>query len=578
MRANSNNLILASALILVVIVRFQGLGSGLPFQFVRGEPIGFTAARVRGLDIKSMRGRYPNFLPISIKIAEGVLSYLKLDKPILAAYGLSPREEKTSFFLSQIICRFYSALFGIMGIIAVFLFSKRYLSYTVGLIAAFLLCVHPLHFFYSHFDTPHITQSFFIILTAFAGYNALRRMSVVNFLALGLVSGLTASTLQNGLLTLPFFCWLFFYSQKGRAFSGKDWRLLFAALAAFGLCARMVGYSSASTGGDSLRFGFLTSPDMPAIVLNNAHEIFLREFGFKGFRFMGYILMRTSPVMLLFAVFGGVMILLDKKRLKSYLPLFVLYGLFIFAHGTYNMTTERYFTEPLPLMALLAAETVIFLKERIVQRFPMRRGWLAASVLVVFIAAPMCLRDAGINNFLKSKSTYTLLYEWMVDQRRSFEGKRVLFLTNVGMQNESLFFKAADIIFTHSNVFSGDRQGLLKAAAGQKIDYIITSESSCSLQLREGAFQLLPEFPGFAKMIKTFNPLRKAPVSAVPILEECRQLAYEERLYGVTLKQDYLCSAMFFSALSYNMHLYYRHAERPGPMLAVYRVTAEDND
>ena len=102
-----------------------------------------------------------------------------------------------------LISRLLSAFFGSLSVIALFVFGRNLGHTQVGLVAAAVLAVSPLHVRHSHFGTVDIALTFFILVATYFLYVSCRQQRKRDFILVGVAAGLaTATKYPAGLLLI----------------------------------------------------------------------------------------------------------------------------------------------------------------------------------------------------------------------------------------------------------------------------------------------------------------------------------------------------------------------------------------
>ncbi|MBI4039367.1 glycosyltransferase family 39 protein [Candidatus Daviesbacteria bacterium] len=97
------------------------------------------------------------------------------------------------------------ALFGVASVWLTYLIGKQLFCQRLGLLAALLLAVNPLHVRESHYATVDVPQLFFILLSFLFSFFVLKKPSVKWFAWAGFMAGFTTSIKYFPLALLPLF-------------------------------------------------------------------------------------------------------------------------------------------------------------------------------------------------------------------------------------------------------------------------------------------------------------------------------------------------------------------------------------
>lgn len=143
--------------------------------------------------------------------------------------------------LKEGVMRFWPACMAIMGILATFLFAKRYKNERSGLIAASILTTSPLYFGMGHLITLDMPITFFVTVALFSFYHAFQTPPSLKrrfwFYVFSISCALGVLTKGIMALAIPgpvIFLWLTLYGnwKNLRPFYGATCILLFLAVAA----------------------------------------------------------------------------------------------------------------------------------------------------------------------------------------------------------------------------------------------------------------------------------------------------------------------------------------------------------
>ncbi|MEI6047149.1 MAG: glycosyltransferase family 39 protein, partial [Chloroflexota bacterium] len=152
---------LALALLLAFGLRFAGLSQSLPYFDNPDEPTMVNGAlkMVQTGDFNPHYFRWPS-LPIYLQFVISVPTFFAgVSNATIKSLSDIPTE---NFFLAG---RVMSAALGVATVFLTFLIGRRLYGARVGLLAAVVLAVLPLHSEHSHYVTPDIMVTFFATLT-----------------------------------------------------------------------------------------------------------------------------------------------------------------------------------------------------------------------------------------------------------------------------------------------------------------------------------------------------------------------------------------------------------------------------
>ena len=176
-------------LILASILRFWELPNNPPCLTWDEAALGYNAYSI----LQTGRDEYGNFLPLNLKSFGDFKPalYAYLDIPFIAIFGLN-----------ELAVRLPSAIFGVLGVLGVFLlverlFRKRELSF----LSAFFLAISPWHL---QFSRPAFEANIALTLNIFAVYFFLRGLERKKILIFStILFGLSLFTYQASRLFVP---------------------------------------------------------------------------------------------------------------------------------------------------------------------------------------------------------------------------------------------------------------------------------------------------------------------------------------------------------------------------------------
>ncbi|MEP7162372.1 MAG: glycosyltransferase family 39 protein [Candidatus Moraniibacteriota bacterium] len=124
-------------------------------------------------------------------------------------YYLAVKAFAAPFGYSVFGIRFFSLIFGILGIWMVYLLAKDFFGKKAALLAALLTAISPFAIQYSQEGRMYSMFAFFIVLSAFLFLRALRKNSFSSALGWGLCWGLACLTHYLGILFAPVYYGLY---------------------------------------------------------------------------------------------------------------------------------------------------------------------------------------------------------------------------------------------------------------------------------------------------------------------------------------------------------------------------------
>jgi 4-amino-4-deoxy-L-arabinose transferase-like glycosyltransferase len=188
---------LAAILIIATVLRFWGLGVGIPFAVGDDEP----QIMNRSLHMMRTGDFHPHFfdypgLYIYAQTATAVVRFLA--GATAGEWHTLKQAPTEAFYLWG---RAVTAILGTLTVGLVYLIGMRW-GTRHALLAAALLAVMPLHVRESHFVLTDVPVTFFVTLTLLLSLRAHERPVASTFAIAGLTAGLAAATKYNGGLAI----------------------------------------------------------------------------------------------------------------------------------------------------------------------------------------------------------------------------------------------------------------------------------------------------------------------------------------------------------------------------------------
>lgn len=225
------------------LLRFWGIGFGLP-HFEHPDEWALLMPAVRILqtgDLNPQRFDYGSFyiyIQTAVVAVTSLILRLNGQLPDLAALPIyTPTHLQLSYPYAQIFLtgRLMTAMLGTATIFPAYLIGKEIGSIRMGITAAFIFAIWPLHVIDSHFVTTDVPLTFFITWTLYVMLLAYKKEKTRLYLAAGFLLGLTISTKYTGAFMIVVFVLGHFLVAE------RPWRKV-PLLAAAGLTA-LIGFS-----------------------------------------------------------------------------------------------------------------------------------------------------------------------------------------------------------------------------------------------------------------------------------------------------------------------------------------------
>ncbi len=343
-RVRAEYLALAGILVGAALLRFRGLSQNLPYLDNPDEPT-LTNAAIKMLqtgDLNPHFFRWPS-LPFYLQLAVSVPQFLgDVGRGVYSDLnGISP----AGFVLAG---RTLVAGLGVATVWVTYLLGRTLYGPGVGLLAALILAVLPLHSEHSHYLTPDVTVTFFATLTLLFAAWLYRTGQRRWYLWAGVVAGLTLGSKYNVgivLLTVVLAHFLTPRERRGRPLwlgaSVGLALLTFLATTPFALFDSL-GFLNELT----FQIRHYTITGHGGADEGPSWSAYLRAFWLEGFPFQAS-----------FIALGGVGLALVRQRREDWLVVSLpLVGYFFFS------TAKVFFARNLlPLLPPLAVLSAVFL-------------------------------------------------------------------------------------------------------------------------------------------------------------------------------------------------------------------------
>jgi 4-amino-4-deoxy-L-arabinose transferase-like glycosyltransferase len=200
-KTDSTTLLLAGVLLVSLALRVYGVGFGLPDLYYWDEPtVVNRAVRFGSGDLNPHYFYYPAFYKYVLFAVTGVyyvggrlLGAFQGAEDFAAGYFTDP----TGVYVAA---RLMTALVGTAAVYVAYKLGERYLDRRVGLVAALLLAVSPLHASYAHVAITDTAHAFLIALALLPLHGVFRNGRTVHYVLSGFLIGLGVATKYLALL------------------------------------------------------------------------------------------------------------------------------------------------------------------------------------------------------------------------------------------------------------------------------------------------------------------------------------------------------------------------------------------
>jgi 4-amino-4-deoxy-L-arabinose transferase-like glycosyltransferase len=391
---------LAAALACAALLRFWGIGHGVPYAVGADEPAVMEAAvrMMKSGDFNPHFFHYPA-LYFYAQLAVAVGRYLL--GAIGGAWSSLDQVSAADFYYAG---RMLTALLGTLTVLLVYQIGMRWGS-RHGLLAAGVLAVMPLHVRESHFVLTDVPATFLTTLTFLLSLIALERASWRAFAAAGFAAGLAAATKYNAglVLILPLVgIWMTLDAKPSRVLCAT------AAIAAC-LAGYLIGapYSLLDLPGFLNDFGDLSR----AI---RARRIAAEPVAIVYFKHLRNAFGWPATILL---VAGLVLAIVRASRGpgRGRWALLLVFPLAYFAMvARSNFVFARYILPLVPFLAVMIAVAVIS-GVSLLRRFDIPRAPRTAMIvlLTLVVLVPPATSSIGFGRQMSRPTTEGAAYRWL---------------------------------------------------------------------------------------------------------------------------------------------------------------------
>ena len=245
----SERLLLAGLLLVGLAVRLPGVDWGLPLVYHPDEPthVDILLNIIKTGDFNPHWFKYPSFrvyssLPIVILyfLAGVAGGRFRSVQELVGSRMITLGSGTTDIPGLYLGLRLWMTLFGVLGILYVFKWTKKHFGDRVAWLAAAFLAVSPVHIMVSHWYRPDTILALFCGAAVMAAVGLYRRNDLRSYLLCGALAGLAASVKYNAVVLQFIPIGLAHLLAKRDLF---DWRLWVTPLVALAVFLVITPYS-----------------------------------------------------------------------------------------------------------------------------------------------------------------------------------------------------------------------------------------------------------------------------------------------------------------------------------------------
>jgi 4-amino-4-deoxy-L-arabinose transferase-like glycosyltransferase len=392
---------LAIILVLAAMLRFVGLGSGIPFNIGVDEPEIMDRAvhMMRTGDFNPHFFDYPS-LYFYVQLVVACLRFLA--GATAGEWTSLDQVDTADFYLWG---RAVTALLGTLTVLLVYLSGMRWGTRHAAL-ASGLMAVMPLHVRESHYVLTDVPATFFVSLTLLLTLRASERERAKDFAWAGAAAGLAAATKYPGALAilLPVIAvWMTLAAKPSRlvawlsVLAGAALAFLIAApYTILDLPAFLNGYANLA--------GYYS----PKPLGESAAVTYLKHLS-RSMAWPAFVLVLTGLAL------GGLRAVRGPGRVRWTITIVFPLAYFYFLSGQ-SLVYGRYLLPLVPFVCLLAAAGAVS-GVSLLRRFDIPRAVRTAIIAGITIAAvlPPAWQSLGFMRNLTRVSTVEQAHAWMID-------------------------------------------------------------------------------------------------------------------------------------------------------------------
>ncbi|MDD5070051.1 MAG: phospholipid carrier-dependent glycosyltransferase [Candidatus Omnitrophica bacterium] len=454
------NFFLIAILLLAIIVRVRGIGFGLPNTQCRPDET-ISTNIIHSVFLKFHPGSFNwpslyKYLILGLYFIYYGLSFLLGRYESFNDFGAAYLLEPTYFY---IIARLLSVFFGVFTVYMLyklaFSFSKN--NYTVSLLSALFLGTAYLHVRDSHFATPDVTATFFIVCSVYFIIGSYHSQSIKSYCLAGVFAGLAASAKYIGFfLILPAFLafGLKFFNRQG------DWsrfevnKLILVFILALGISF------------------FVASPyvllDYKGFEKDVFYELNHLNLGHQGlgekdwlYHLKFSLFFGLGGTLFLSSLLGIITII--KHDFKKALIVLSFLATYYFVCARSKTVFLRYIIPLLPFLCLSAAFFVNSILKLIADRFPGKKSFFIKVIIVSVVLFPSALSIIKFDSLLAKPDSRLIAKRWIDENLTDGSTVYQTFLNPYGKINIGHSFDFLETVYAKLKTENSNNHFLAKA-------------------------------------------------------------------------------------------------------------------
>lgn len=396
-------------LLVALVVRLHGINYGLPYLYDADEFI-YVENILRMIGEASIDPEYfatPSQTTIYFTAIAYLLTYvvgnLMGSYQSLQEFIQLYQQDPTIFY---VIARTIISLFDVMTVLLVYLIGQRLFSRNVGLLAAALLAVIPIHAATSRVIRPDIQMTFFIVLVFWLCLNIVDRPTTRNYFLAGFALAFAVLSKYPGAAALVLIGAAHLMVTKDLFNIRSHFKLIVSGLGGILgviVCSPLFLLNLRSA---YIQFRGQNSQNLLSVadggVLGSV-AYYLQSLVTNDLAVMGFLL-------LLVAAF----FLLRSKKPRNILLLgFPI--LFMIAISMVSLRYNRYILPSLPFFAIIVAYGFVTIVEYLQQRLNKYLALSVTGILLFVLIFPLASKTIIAGNELAGPDTRTVARQWIID-------------------------------------------------------------------------------------------------------------------------------------------------------------------
>ena len=394
-------------MLIAFFVRLNGINFGLPYLYDPDEHL-FVDRSLQMIDQSSID---PNWfgVPASLTMYVLAITYILLflvgwmvgDYQTMQEFLQQYQHDPTIFYLSG---RIGIVIFAVFSVLLVYLIARRMFDQRVGLIAALLLAVNPIHVEISRLIRPDIQMTFFILLVFWFSLNILSQRKTRDYVLAGFFLGIGIMSKYPAAVAVSIIIFAHFVTVKNIFGIRSHTKLVISGLSCF------LGIFASSP-------LFFFSPGLVYVGLSvEARPTHLSGTGgglLVDFFFYIDLITRYELIIgTLFLVIGVILLFRSKK--KDAIILIIFPFLFIIAISALSLRWHRWVIPSIPFLLMITAYGLIETTDFIVNKINKYVAFFVVIITIIATIAPITYSVLLTGNALVSPDTRDIGRDWML--------------------------------------------------------------------------------------------------------------------------------------------------------------------